>query len=196
MTDVVKTVESIKRYCGTICDDNELKGFRPVRRGLKYHRTIAGIKRKLHHKVKKAAPITPDLLEKILHVVKLDDDQEYVAWVASLTGYHAALRKSNMVPLKRVHDTVQNISRKDVRYSNGVMIFTMDWSKTNQFQERTDISPLVANKYSPICPVRWLLSMMNKIPAGPQHNLFSFYDTAGNLVPITYRDLMKFMRPG
>ena len=147
----------------------------------------------MHHKVKKATPITPELLEEILPVVNINNDKEFVAWVAALSGYHGALRKSNLVPLKRAHDTVQNISRRDVRYAKGVMVFCMDWSKTNQFQEHTDISPLVANKHSPICPVRWLLFMMDQIPASPDHNLFSFRSSAG-IVPITYRDLMKFMR--
>ena len=194
LSDILKTVESIKAYCATICDENELKGFRAVRKGVKFHRTIAGIKRRLHHKVKRASPITPDLLSQIITVVNLTDDKEFVAWVATLTGYHLVLRKSNLVPLKRMHDGVQNISRKDVRYGEGVMVFMIDWSKTNQFHEEINPSPLVADKHSSICPVRWLLYMMRRIPAEPHHNLFSFKNDKGSVTPITYRDLMVNIR--
>ena len=193
LADIVKTVESIKSYCATICDENELKGYRPVRKGIKFHRTVAGIKRKLHHKVKKATPVTPELLEKILTVVTIEDDKEFFTWVASLTGFNLVLRKSNIVPLKRIHDSVQNLSRQDVRYSNGVMVFTIGWSKTNQYGERTNTSPIVANKHRDICPVRWLLYMVERIPAEPQHNLFSFHGAQG-VTPITYYDLIKYLR--
>ena len=193
LSDIMKTVESIKMYCGTICEENELLGYKPVRRGLKYHKTLAGIKRKLRHRVKQAAPMTPELLCEILTVVNLHDDKEFVTWVATITCYSLVLRKSNIVPLKRIHDKVQNISRKDVRYSNGVMVFSIEWSKTNQFQEEREVSPLVANKLNLACPVRWLLYMMKRVPAGQNHNLFSFHGKNG-VTPITYRDLMVHLR--
>ena len=195
LTDLLKTVESIKRYCSTICDENEMLGHKPLRKGIKYFRTIRGIKRQLRHRVKKAAPMTHELLEKIEAVVNMNSDKEVVIWTSMLTGYNLVLRKSNLVPLKRVHDAVHNISRSDVRYSEGVMVFVIDWSKTNQFGEELQTSPLVADKHSPICAVRWrLLHMMERIPAGPEHNLFSFYNKQDQLVPITYRDLMTHMR--
>ena len=193
LADLLKTVESIKQYCGTICDEHELRGFKPVRRGLKFYRTIAGIRRKLHHRVKRAAPMTNDLLEKIVQVVNIEVDKEVVIWTSMLTGYNLVLRKSNLVPLKRAHDAIHNISRRNVRYSNGVMVFVIDWSKTNQHGKFDEKSPLVADKHSPICAVRWLLYMMERIPAGPDHNLFSFHNGT-EIVPITYRDLMTQMR--
>ena len=193
LSDILKTVESIKAYCTTICDDNELKGYRPVRRGLMYYRTISGIRHKLRHKVKRAAPMTEELLLKIETVVNVTDDKELVVWTCMLTGFNLVLRKSNLVPLKRVHDTVHNLSRSDVRYTDGVMVFVIDWSKTNQFGLDIQTSPLIANKYSPICPVRWLLYMMKTIHAGPHDNLFSIRSKRG-ITPITYRDLMSHMR--
>ena len=99
-----------------------------------------------------------------------------------------------MVPVKRVHDAVQNISRQDVSYDKGVMVINLKWSKTNQFGEREDPIPLIANNYSTICPVRWLLHMMERIPAAPYHNLFCIPDGKGGTVPITYRDIMVQMR--
>ena len=54
LTETVKMVDSIKAYCATICEQNELKGHRPVRRGIKFYKVIAGIRKNLRHTVKRA----------------------------------------------------------------------------------------------------------------------------------------------
>ena len=46
---------------------------------------------------------------------------------------------------------------------------------------------------SQICPVKWCLYMIEKIPAKPHHNLFSF-EHENQMVPLTYRDLTEQMR--
>ena len=48
----MKTVESIKGYCATICNESELRGYKTVRRGLKYYRCISGIRQSLRHSQK------------------------------------------------------------------------------------------------------------------------------------------------
>ena len=45
-----------------------------------------------------------------------------------------------------------------------------------------------------ICPVKWLKIMLHRIPAQGLHNLFSFTDDNGLLVPVTHRDLTVQMR--
>ena len=125
----MKTVESIKMYCGTVCQENELRRYRSVYRGIRYHKAIAGIRNNLHHQVKHAEPMTEKLLNRILYVVDLDNQKQLVVWVSLLTGYYLVLRKSNLVPLSRVHDTVHNITRQDVRYDDGLMIVFIRWTK-------------------------------------------------------------------
>ena len=112
-----------------------------------------------------------------------------------VTGFHLILRKSNLVPLSRVHDEVHNIVRRDVHYKSGVMIIMVRWSKTNQFRERISKNPMIRNNNSLICPVRWILHMVHTVPAQPSQNLFSFYHPRlKRTVPITYRELMTKMR--
>ena len=54
---------------------------------------------------------------------------------------------------------------------------------------------MVISKNSDICPVKWCLFMVNKIPARPMHNLFSYRQTGTEAVlPITYNDLMIQLR--
>ena len=98
-----------------------------------------------------------------------------------------------MVPIKREHDPEHNITHSDIRYDNGVMMVIVRWSKTNQFLEKEQTIPIVGNNHNPVCPVRWILQMTEQVPAGANHNLFSFWDK-DKLVPITYRDLMSSMR--
>ena len=193
LADILKTVESIKAYCRTICDDHELKGFPPVRLGLLYNRTIAGIRRNRKHNVKRAEPMTVQLLEKVQKVVNTQVQKELVCWKAATTCFHSVLRKSNIVPVKRQHDPIHNISRKDVRYDEGAMVIFVRWSKTDQLGQEIQKIPLIANKNSDICPVCWILQMTETIPAHPNHNLFSFH-SGRKILPITYRDLTVQMR--
>ena len=193
LTTKLKTVESIKAYCATIVQDNELKGFRPVRRGLKYYKCIAGIRQSLRHAVKRAEPMTEKLLSKIKNVVNFKDDREMATWVTMLGGFYMVLRKSNLVPLSRVHDMIHNITRNDVRYDKGVMVVFVRWSKTNQFQQEPGKILMVANTNNELCPVHWILYLTQRIGASPEQNLFGYENRKG-LVPVTYRDLMVLMR--
>ena len=182
-------------YCGTICQQNELKGYRPVLRGIRYYKALMGIKKDLCHKTKRAKPMTTDLLTKIHKVVDFSEDIELVVWIAMVTGFHLILHKSNLVPLSRVHDTVHNIAHSDVWYKKGVMVIMIRWSKTNQCGESIQEKTMVANNNKLLCPVRWILYMADRIPALPQHNLFCFRKKQNTApVPITYRDLMTKMR--
>ena len=192
LAKTVNAIQSIKAYCTSVCEESELLGYRLTRRGLKFYRCISGIRRKKHHQVKRAEPMMMELLMRIEKVVDMSDDKQLAVWSAMLSGFFLVLRKGNLVPLKRVHDTLHNICRSDVKYSEGVMVFFIRWFKTNQYGEKTHMAPIVGDNDNPICPVRWLLWMMNRIPAQPYHNLFS-YNHKGRIVPITYRDLMVNM---
>ena len=92
LSNKMKTVETIKAYCTTVCQESELRGFRPVKMGIKYHRTIAGIRRWLHNQVKRAAPMTPELMKKIMRVVNYAECKDMVIWVTMVSGYHFVLR--------------------------------------------------------------------------------------------------------
>ena len=89
--------------------------------------------------------MTRELLEHIQTIVNYHDDKQLVVWTALVAGFHLVLHKSNIAPLKRVHDTVHNVTRSNVCYSQGVMVIFMHWSKTNQSGEYVDTNPLVAN---------------------------------------------------
>ena len=144
--------------------------------------------------VKKGQPMTEQLLEKIRQVVDFSCQKQFVVWVSLLTGFFLILRKSNLVLLSRMHDAVHNITHQDVRYGRRVMLVFIHWSKTNQYRQKISKFPMLADNNHDICPIRWILHMVDCIPAAPSHNLFSFIEPNGMVLPITYRDLMVNLR--
>ena len=96
-------------------------------------------------------------------------------------------------PTTRIHDMVNQLSRQDIKIDGDIMIVLIKWSKTIQFGNRKLQIPVIADKQSIICPVRWLRVMISKIPSQGHCNLFS-YNRNGVAYPITYRDLTIQMR--
>ena len=189
----MQTVDSIKAYCSSVCDEHEMKGFQPVRRGKRFYKTIRSLRRILKHEVQHAKPITVQMLKKIVWLVDVTDQKQLATWVSLLFGFFLFLRKSNLVLETRLHDRFHQLSRQDLKIDGDLLIVTIKWSKTIQFAQRKLQLPLILDRSSIICPIRWLLVMLQRIPANGSHNLFSFTD-GGFVYPITYRDLTVQMR--
>ena len=134
------------------------------------------------------------MLNKMVNVVDISSEKQLATWVTILVGFFMYLRKSNLVPIKRQYDHLHQLSRADIRYHDDVLAAEIKWSKTNQYGEDRLRVPIFRYDDSPICPVAWILYMVNRIPAQGYHNLFSFHDTHGDLVPVTYRDLTVQLR--
>ena len=81
-------------------------------------------------------------------------------------------RDKSSCTLTQVHDTVHNITRGDIKYGNGVMVVIVRWSKTDQLGEDPVPMPMIADNTSLFCQVRWILYMVNRIPAQAHNNLF------------------------
>ena len=61
----LQSVDSIKSYCATVCDLNELKGYPLVRRGKRFYKVIRSLRQILQHEVRQAQPMTVQLLKKL-----------------------------------------------------------------------------------------------------------------------------------
>ena len=173
---------------------NELNGFGKVEKGKLYYNTICAIRRQLRHVVIQAEPITREMLINIAPLVDPNDGKQLAIWVSILFGFHLFLRKSNLVPETRQHDHYCQLSRADIRYSKGVMVVNIKWSKTNQFGNKPLNLPMVLNTNSSICPVKWCLTLVQKSQGKYFHNLFSFVNDKNEVTPVTYRDLTLQMR--
>ena len=182
------SVHSIKNYVSGICMLNELNGFDKVTRGALYRNVIRGIRRELRACCKQALPITRKMLIDICDIVDVDNQKELAIWVSLLFGSNLFLHKSNLVPNSRTHEPQFQISCRDIRFHDGILITFIKWSKTNQFGEKPLYLPMVINQKSEICPVKWCMFMVHRIPARTHHNLFCFRGN-GQTLPITYYDL-------
>ena len=191
----MSSIETIKGYCGTICERHELNGHPPIVRGKLYNKAIQGIRRLLQHEIKKAQPVTMEMLQQMVRFVNPNDDKQVATWTSILYGFFLFLRKSNLVPIARKHDDKHQLSRQDITYHQGVLVARIKWSKTNQFGEEILPVPVVRKEGSQICPVAWLLYMVRRNPVAGNHNLFSYIDTSTGLVtPVTYHDLTELLR--
>ena len=191
----LKSVHSIKNYVSGICIINDINGYPTCKRGVIYTNAIRGLRRQLQHQVRQAKPMTREILQQIVRVVDTSDDKQLAIWVAMLFGFNLFLRKSNLVPEQRMHDTKFQLSRRDIKYHKGVMVMHIKWSKTSQFGEDALQLPMVEIESLEICSVKWCCFMINKIKAKPYHNLFSYKDEqSGRVLPVTYNDLTTQMR--
>ena len=189
----LQTVASIKAYCAMVCETHELKGLKPIYRGRRYYKTIRSLSRILLHEVKQARPVTVEMLKKMALKVDTTNHKQLAVWVAILFGFFLFLRKSNLVPDTRLHNPLQQLSRQDLKIDQQLLVVTIKWSKTIQFAQKKLQLPMMVDQDSTICPVKWLLIMLRRIPAQGCHNLFSF-QKQGIIVPITYRDLTVQLR--
>ena len=161
----MQTVDSIKAYVANVVNNHEMKGFLPVRRGKRYYKTIRSLRRILQHEVQHVKPVTISMLKSIAHLVNTNDQKQLAVWVSMLFGFFLFLRKSNLVPDTRIHDERRQLSRKDLKLDKNLLIVTIKWSKTIQFSQRKLQLPLLLDAHSTVCPIKWLLIMLNKIPA-------------------------------
>ena len=129
----METVDSIKAYCGTVCEMHELKGFPSVYRGKRYYRTIRSLAHILQHEVKQAQPVMTAMLKQIALVVDTTKQKQLAIWVSMLFGFFLFLRKSNLVPENRLHDPRHQLSRQDIKIDQNALIVQIKWSKTIQF---------------------------------------------------------------
>ena len=190
-----RSVQSIKNYVSGICMLQELNGFDKVVRGTLYKNVIRGIRRELCAVSKQAEPITRDMLREISQIIDVTDFKQLSILVCILFGFNLFLRKGNLVPDLKQHEPDYQLSRRDIRFDRGVLVAHIKWSKTNQFGEKPLFLPMMINKESDICPVKWCLYMINKVPAKADHNLFSYRDlNSGAVLPVTYTDLTKQLR--
>ena len=113
-----------------------------------------GLKRTMDHVVKQAAPITPQLLVKMVLVVNHKDAVETIAWTATLIGFYLFLRKSNLVPeamdkfnsLHQFHRTDVNLLGLDK-----AMMLEVRWTKILQDRQKKLRFPVMPACNKTIC---------------------------------------------
>ena len=165
---------------------------------------VAGLKRLLQHKVKKASPITPTILLNLLESSSITplcpmESQTLTTFRAlTLLLFQSMLRSSNMIP----EDRKKFDTRYVLKWSNITKVdygveFTITHSKTIQFGEREHIIPLAASPDPRFCPVTALKTLAKMY--GPEYvqpcmPVFLIPTPSGKFVPLKKSEYLGWLR--
>ena len=136
--------------------------------------------------VKQAAPLDPEILEKMFLQVNLKSEEQLVAWVALIFAFHLLLRKSNLVlDTQGEFDPHKQLARHSLCLAQNAILVEIKWSKTLQFKEKVLTLPLVRLKNTTICPVYWAWQLVKCVSGCPHQPLFC-YHRKGKYMVLTY----------
>ena len=141
--------------------------------------------------LKKAVPVTPQLLSRIFKLVDLDDIQQVVSFVGLVVGFLLFLRKSNLVP-----DTIATFNPAhqlvwgDLWWYGRILMVDIKWSKTLQYRQKELELPLVPGEKEQLCAVHWLTLLKKRLQPKPTHPVLG-YPHQGDMVPLTYGKLAQ-----
>ena len=97
--------------------------------------TMRGLKRRMKHTVKQAAPLTPLLLAQIHGLLNLKKKVDAVFWAVLLLGFFLMARSSNLVPRsKSKWSPLKQLKRSSLIFNKNGMVVRIEWSKTIQFK--------------------------------------------------------------
>ena len=132
-----------------------------------------GNRRTSKHRVRKAAPITPEMLSQFRDLLDLSNPEDALVWALFLTCFFLLFRKSNVTPLNgQDFDREQILLREDIRIWKSVILVKVKWTKTHMCAEDTFFAPLMSILGSRLCPVQALTNMYCLIPASGKSAAF------------------------
>ena len=157
---------------------------------------LRGLARKKPHMTKQAAPLSPNILVRLLQYLDFNKAFDCTMWALLLLAFFTMSRKSNLVVTgAEKFNPEKQLCRSDVLVGSDGLLVTFRWSKTNQFGARKHVVPLLAIPESPLCPVRAYKSMLNMCPGEPNDPAF-FITAIRSKRPVTYYLLQKFIKKG
>ena len=184
----VKSPDTVKNYISSvkvmyIILNQPVQGFSSFELRL----ALKGIARSKRHRVKQAAPITPQLLAQFTQHLDLQHPVDATYWSLFLTAFFAMARKSNLVPESAAkYDPKKQLCRDRVLVGQQCLLLIWDWAKNIQQGERMHKVPLLPISGSLLCPVSSYKQMCKLVPAEGTDPAFCVTHK-GKRVPITYR---------
>ena len=183
-----KSASSIRTYITAVCTLHVLtRVLPPSLKDIEWALTFKGLKKKLTCTVRRAKPLTPEILVDILGFLNLKKRTDLIFWATLLVGFFGMLRKSNLMPdSKKSFSTVRQLTRGHVSFRQGVVVIKVTWAKNLQHRERLVEIPLFPIPGSPLCPVNALKLVLSK-SGKDKHPLFG----SGKKVLLTYSMFQK-----
>ena len=130
----VGSVATIANYISSVMFLHKMCDFPlPDRKHFEFRLAMEGLKRKLKRRVRKAAPVTPEILLSIREKLNLHDPLDATMWALFLVCFHILLRASNVTP--KTHDKFDNtrqLTRGDIILGKRIALVDIKWTKTVQ----------------------------------------------------------------
>ena len=105
--------------------------------------------------MRQAAPLSPQLLNKIYDLLDLNTPVDAVLWALLLLAFFTLSRKSNLVVTSsKPVDVSKQLCRSDVLVCENGLLVQFHCSKTIQFGGRVLLVPVLAIPNSVLCPLR------------------------------------------
>lgn len=143
---------------------------------------------------KHAAPITVDILLDIYKTLDLKLHRDIAFWTATLFGFFALLRKSNIVPPSaKTFDPEKHLNRGSIADNGQFLTLHITWSKTLQFRNTVIEAPLPDIRDYRLSPAFWYRRMVRLTPAPPQAPAF-VYHINGHLATFTHSSYTRKLR--
>ena len=161
----VKSPDTIRNYVSGICTYINLKGGSTPNLGVPVFKiTMRGLRNIMKHKVKRARPMTPEILAEIYTLLDHTDPFHITIWNALVLGFFLLLRKSNLVPNKPQEFSPQKqLTGDKIKLCENAALVKITWTKTIQDGHRELNIPLLKIPNSPLCPVTALSNLAQLI---------------------------------
>ena len=156
---------------------------------------LQSLKRKLARVPFQVLPITPKILSDLYHFIDINKPVDLALWCSFLVAFYCLFRKSNVAPKSLENfNSVKELSRQKFKIlaaDNLVLVYN-NWSKTNQFMNRTAIIPLTKNSTLALDPI-YHLTRLFSIEIPNDKPAFSYYEN-NVLKCITYDYFTKRLK--
>lgn len=190
-----RSVNSIKNYLSGVKTLHTILDIEyPQKNMIQLNLLLKGMCRINQHTVKKAMPITPEILRDIHKFLNFEKSFDIVIWALFLLMFFLMTRKSNMVPISvSTFDSRKQLTRGDLIVQNDVLLVNFKWSKTRQFGHSRQI-PIVSIPKSCLCPVQAYKNVMKTVNCELSDSAFSYNLNRSKLGIITYTQFQNKLR--
>ena len=141
--------------------------------------TLQGLKRKLAGTPKQVLPIDPIVLRRMYQFVDTRKLGDLSAWCGFLLAFYCLFRKANLCPKESENNPSIVIKRSDIELDEELehVLVYVNFSKTNQFMQRSHVIPIPRNSDPALDLYSHLKVLFSKVKASPESPALSFSPT-------------------
>ena len=156
---------------------------------------LQAIKQKIAKVPFQVLPITPKILLDMYNFIDISKPSDLALWSSFLVAFYCLFRKANVVPKGIAKfNSQKELSRRKVCIleDNDIILIHSNYSKTNQFMNRTSVIPLVRHSVQALDPV-YHVKLLFSTDLADDSPAFSYLEN-GRLKCITYDFFTKKLK--